>query len=105
MSAIADAMRATIASTIVNTVVQAHSLIRYATEADPAINVKLARLWSRNTVLPPNPRSLIIDSAKSSPQTSAFNTTFLLNLPRQRQRNDPSVVGIEDTDIHERQPP
>ena len=35
------------------------------TEASPAIRVKLSRLWSQNSLWPPKPRSLIIDSAKS----------------------------------------
>src|SRR4029453_16598671 len=48
------------------------------TAARPAIRVKDSRLWSQNSLLPPKPRSLIIDRAKSSPYFSAFCTTCLL---------------------------
>src|ERR1700712_1752545 len=53
--------------------------MRLGTEASPAIRVKLSSPWSQNSVLPPNPCSLIIDSAKSSPYASAFSTTFLFS--------------------------
>ena len=39
----------------------------FATAASPAMRVKLSRLCSQNSVFPPNPRSLIIESAKSKP--------------------------------------
>jgi hypothetical protein len=62
-----EAMRATIAGGMVSTATDAYSLIRSVTAASPAISVKDSRLWSQNSLLPPNPRSLIIDRAKSSP--------------------------------------
>ena len=67
MSEIVEAMRATMAGGIVNTAVDAYNLIRLVTEARPAIRVKLSSPWSQNSVLPPKPCSLIIDSAKSRP--------------------------------------
>src|SRR5688572_8882497 len=40
--------------------------------ASPAIRVKLSRLYSQNSVLPPKPRSLIIERRKSTPYFSAL---------------------------------
>src|SRR5580704_4450225 len=53
--------------------------MRLVTAARPAIRVKDSRLWSQNSLLPPKPRSLIIDRAKSSPHCSAFCTTCLFS--------------------------
>ena len=62
-----EAMRAAIAGGMVSVAAVANSLILLVTAARPAISVKDSRLWSQNSVLPPKPRSLIIDSAKSKP--------------------------------------
>src|SRR5580704_12919892 len=48
--------------------------MRVVTAASPAISVKDSRLWSQNCDGPPKPCSLIIDSAKSKPNRSAFST-------------------------------
>src|SRR6185503_76798 len=48
------------------------------TAARPAIRVKLSRLYSQNSVLPPKPRSLIIESRKSTPYFSAVTAISLL---------------------------
>jgi hypothetical protein len=61
------AIRAVMAGGMHRVAAVANSLIRLVTAASPAIRVKDSRLWSQNSVLPPKPRSLIIDSAKSSP--------------------------------------
>ena len=66
-SSIVEVIRATIAGGSVRTAVEANSLIRLVTGASAAISVKLSRPWSQNSVFPPNPCSLIIDSAKSKP--------------------------------------
>lgn len=58
--------------------VEAKSFIFDVTAARPAINVKDSRLWSQNSVLPPNPRSLIIERAKSKLYFSALRTISLL---------------------------
>src|ERR1700760_4896883 len=57
----------------------AKSLIRLVTAARPDIKVNDSRLWSQNSVLPPNPRSLIIDRTKSSPYFSAVSVVFLFS--------------------------
>src|SRR4030095_15729937 len=44
----------------------------------PAIRVKLSRLYSQNSVLPPKPLSLIIESRKSTPYFSAVTAISLL---------------------------
>ncbi len=41
--------------------------IREVTAARPAISVNDSSAWSQNSLFPPKPRSLIIDSAKSRP--------------------------------------
>src|SRR5882757_5296053 len=53
--------------------------MRLVTAARPAIRVKDSRLWSQNSLLPPKPRSLIMERAKSNPYCSAFITTCLLS--------------------------
>jgi hypothetical protein len=53
-------------------------LIRSVTAARPAISVKLSRPYSQNCVFPPKPRSLIIESRKSSPCFSALMAICLL---------------------------
>lgn len=62
-----EAMRATMAGGMTSEAAVANSLILVVTAASPAMSVKDSRLWSQNSVLPPKPRSLIIDSAKSTP--------------------------------------
>lgn len=59
------AMRATRAGGRVRMAVDAKSLIFEVTAARPAIRVKDSRLWSQNSVLPPKPRNLIMERAKS----------------------------------------
>src|SRR3954469_12778495 len=49
----------------------AESGIFSVTAASPAIRVKLSRLYSQKSVLPPKPLSLIIESRKSTPYFSA----------------------------------
>ncbi len=63
---------------MVSTPMVAKSWMRLVTAASPAIRVKDSRLWSQNSDGPPKPRSLIIDSAKSKPNRSAFSTTVRL---------------------------
>ena len=53
--------------------------MRLVIAASPAIRVKLSRLCSQNSVLPPKPLSLIIESAKSKPYFSAACTTCLFS--------------------------
>jgi hypothetical protein len=60
-------MRAAMAGGMTRVAQVAYSLIREVTAANPAIRVNDSRLWSQNPVLPPKPRSLIIESTKSSP--------------------------------------
>src|ERR1700736_6761756 len=48
--------------------------MRVVMAARPAIKVKDSRLWSQNCDGPPKPCSLIIESAKSNPNRSAFST-------------------------------
>ena len=60
-----DAMRATMAGGSVGRATDANRLMRSVTAARPAISVKDSRLWSQNSVSPPNPRSLTIDSRNS----------------------------------------
>ena len=79
MSEIVLVIRATIAGGTVSTATDANSRIRDVTDASPAMRVKLSSPWSQNSVAPPNPCSLIIDSAKSNPSASAFCTTRLFN--------------------------
>ena len=67
MESIVVAMRATIAGGMVSTATEAYRRIFCVTAASPAISVKDSRLWSQNSLLPPKPRSLIIESAKSMP--------------------------------------
>ncbi len=62
-----DAMRATMAGGRVRVAAVANNWILLVTAARPAMSVKDSRLCSQNSVLPPKPRSLIIDSAKSKP--------------------------------------
>lgn len=65
MESIVVAIRATIAGGNVRTAVDAKSFIFVVTAANADIRVKDSRLWSQNSVLPPKPRSLIIERAKS----------------------------------------
>ncbi|MCY1379891.1 hypothetical protein D9M69_676540 [compost metagenome] len=67
MESMVDAMRATMAGGITSEAAVAKSLIFVVTAASPAISVNDSRLWSQNSVLPPKPRSLIIESTKSTP--------------------------------------
>ena len=67
MLSIVTAMRAAIGGGKVNTEQVANNWMRLVTAASPAIRVKLSRLCSQNSVLPPKPLSLIIESAKSKP--------------------------------------
>ena len=53
--------------------------MRSVSGAMPAMSVNDSRLWSQNSVAPPNPRSLIIDSANSKPMDSAFSVTARLS--------------------------
>ena len=78
MESMVAAIRATIGAGIVSVAAVAKILIFDVTAARPAIRVKLSRLCSQNCVLPPKPRSLIIESAKSKPYFSAFCTISLL---------------------------
>ncbi len=73
------AIRAASAGGSVRIAVDAKSFIFDVTAARPAINVKDSRLWSQNSVLPPKPRNLIIERAKSNPYFSAFWTISLLS--------------------------
>jgi len=59
------AILATSAGGSVRIAEEAKSLIFEVTAARPAIRVKDSRLWSQNSVLPPNPRSFIMERAKS----------------------------------------
>src|SRR3954470_20973435 len=52
--------------------------MRSVTAASPAISVKLSSPYSQNCVLPPKPRSLIIESRKSRPYFSARSAISLL---------------------------
>src|SRR5882762_8775250 len=74
-----DAMRAVKAGGMVSTATEAKSWMRDVTAASPAIRVKDSRVWSQYSDGPPKPRSLIIDSAKSKPNLSAFSTTVRLS--------------------------
>src|SRR6266436_1383913 len=65
--------------------------MREVIEASPAIKVKDSRLSSQKRDLPPKPRSLIIDSAKSKPYFSARNTTSRLR----------SKLGVYCGDVEE----
>ncbi len=67
IESIVTAMRAAKAGGTVSTATEANSWMRLVTAASPAIRVKDSRLWSQNCDGPPNPRNLIIDSAKSRP--------------------------------------
>ena len=67
IESIVAAIRATMAGGNISVGAVAKILIRSVTAARPAIRVKLSRLYSQNSDLPPKPRSLIIDSAKSKP--------------------------------------
>src|SRR5204862_127239 len=62
----------------VRTATVAISSMREVIEASPAIRVKDSRLSSQKRDLPPKPRSLIIDKAKSKPYFSARSTTSRL---------------------------
>jgi hypothetical protein len=75
MLSMVTAMRAAIGGGIVKTAQVANSLIRVVTAASPAISVKDSRLWSQYCDGPPKPCSLIIESAKSNPNRSAFSMT------------------------------
>ena len=79
MLSIVTAMRATIGAGMVSTPIVANSWMRLVTAASPAISVNDSRLWSQNSDGPPKPRSLIMDSAKSKPNRSAFSTTVRLS--------------------------
>ena len=79
IESIVTAIRATIAGGSVSVAVDAYSLMRSVTGAMPAMSVNDSRLWSQNSVAPPNPRSLIIDSANSKPIDSAFSVTSRLS--------------------------
>src|ERR1700730_16228462 len=48
--------------------------MRFVTAASPAMSVNDSRLCSQNCDGPPNPCSLIMESAKSNPKCSAFAT-------------------------------
>ena len=74
MLSIVIAMRAAIGGGMVSTAQVANSWMRVVTAASPAISVNDSRLWSQNCDGPPKPCSLIIDSAKSKPNRSAFST-------------------------------
>jgi hypothetical protein len=67
MLSIVTAMRAAIAGGRVSTATVAMRSMRVVTAARPAIKVKDSRLSSQWRDLPPKPRSLIIDMAKSKP--------------------------------------
>ena len=67
MLSIVTAMRATIAGGSVSTATEASRRMREVTAASPAISVNNSRLWSQNSLGPPKPRSLIIESANSRP--------------------------------------
>ena len=75
MLSMVTAMRATSGAGMVSTPTVANNWMRLVTAASPAISVKDSRLWSQNSDGPPKPRSLIMDSAKSKPNRSAFSTT------------------------------
>jgi len=79
MESMVEAIRAAMAGGMVRVATVAKILILLVTAARPAIRVKLSRLCSQNCVLPPNPRSLIIESAKSKPYCSAFWVMVLLS--------------------------
>ena len=66
-SSIVAAMRATIAGGSVSTAVEAIEPDARRDGASADISVKLSSPWSQNSVFPPKPCSLIIDSAKSKP--------------------------------------
>src|SRR3954468_20675804 len=74
IESIVTAMRAAIGGGTVSTAHVAKSWIRLVTAGSPAISVNHSRLESQNCDGPPNPCSLIIDSAKSNPNCSAFCT-------------------------------
>ena len=74
MLSMVTAMRAAIGGGMVSTAQVANSWMRFVTAASPAISVNNSRLWSQNCDGPPKPCSLIIDSAKSKPNCSAFST-------------------------------
>ena len=67
IESIVETMRAQIAGGIASVGTVANSLMRSVIAARPAIRVKNLRLWSQNSLFPPKPRSLIIDSTKSRP--------------------------------------
>jgi len=74
MLSIVTAMRAAIGGGIVKTAQVANNWMRFVTAASPAMSVNDSRLWSQNSDGPPKPCSLIMDSAKSKPNRSAFST-------------------------------
>jgi hypothetical protein len=67
IESIVTAMRAANGGGTVRTAQVANSWMRLVTAASPAISVNDSRLKSQNRDGPPNPCSLIIDSAKSKP--------------------------------------
>ncbi len=100
-------MRATMAGGMTRVAAVANSLMVEVTAARPAIRVNDSRLWSQNSVLPPKPRSLIMESAKSKPYFSARVHHLAVEVEaglvlRRVLRDQPAVVadGNEDADLH-----